>query len=313
MKIWKGEMRMNKGKSMVRNLAMYRYLYIMLIPGLTYFIIFSYIPMFGIRVAFKDFNMIKGISASTWVGFKYFKQAFASPYFSQTFFNTLIISVLKLIWGFPAPIILALLLNEVSNMNIKRVVQTVSYLPHFISWVIIGGLMVDLLSPQTGVVNNFIKMLGKEPIYFLASKEYFRGVLITSEIWKGIGWGSIIYLAALSGVDPQLYEAAEIDGCGRWKQTLHVTLPGIVGTISIMLILRLGGILSAGFEQIFILYNPSVYEVADIIDTWVYRTGIQGMQYSLATAVGLFKSVIGFTLVVTANWASQKISETGIW
>lgn len=304
---------MNKGKSMVRNLAMYRYLYIMLIPGLTYFIIFSYIPMFGIRVAFKDFNMIKGISASTWVGFKYFKQAFASPYFSQTFFNTLIISVLKLIWGFPAPIILALLLNEVSNMNIKRVVQTVSYLPHFISWVIIGGLMVDLLSPQTGVVNNFIKMLGKEPIYFLASKEYFRGVLITSEIWKGIGWGSIIYLAALSGVDPQLYEAAEIDGCGRWKQTLHVTLPGIVGTISIMLILRLGGILSAGFEQIFILYNPSVYEVADIIDTWVYRTGIQGMQYSLATAVGLFKSVIGFTLVVTANWASQKISETGIW
>ncbi|NMA84080.1 MAG: sugar ABC transporter permease [Epulopiscium sp.] len=292
---------------------MYRYLYIMLIPGLTYFIIFSYIPMFGIRVAFKDFNMIKGISASTWVGFKYFKQAFASPYFSQTFFNTLIISVLKLIWGFPAPIILALLLNEVSNMNIKRVVQTVSYLPHFISWVIIGGLMVDLLSPQTGVVNNFIKMLGKEPIYFLASKEYFRGVLITSEIWKGIGWGSIIYLAALSGVDPQLYEAAEIDGCGRWKQTLHVTLPGIVGTISIMLILRLGGILSAGFEQIFILYNPSVYEVADIIDTWVYRTGIQGMQYSLATAVGLFKSVIGFTLVVTANWASQKISETGIW
>lgn len=304
---------MNGGNSIGKNIKKYKYLYIMLIPGIVYFVTFHYIPMFGITIAFKDFNMIKGIGASPWAGLKYFKQAFGSPYFFQTSLNTLIISIYKLLWGFPAPIILALLLNEVGNVRVKKSIQTVSYLPHFISWVVIGGMMVDLLSPQSGVINSIIEAFGGEPIYFLASKRWFRTVLVISSIWKEIGWGSIIYLAALSGVDPQLYEAAEIDGCGKWKQTWHITLPGIAGTISIMLILRLGSILNAGFEQIFILYNPSVYEVTDIIDTWVYRTGIQGMQYSLATAVGLFKSVIGFILIVLSNWASQKISETGIW
>jgi len=269
--------------------------------------------MYGAQIAFRNFNPFEGIWGSPWVGFKYFKQAFESPYFFQTVLNTLIISLYKLIWGFPAPIILALLLNEVYNRAIKRSVQTISYLPHFISWVVIGGMMTDLLSPQTGVINTIIKAFGREPIYFLASKEWFRTVLVLSSIWKELGWGSIIYLAALSGIDPQLYDAAKIDGCNRLKQTWYITLPGIMGTISIMLILRLGGILNAGFEQIFVLYNPSVYEVSDIIDTWVYRTGLQGMEYSLATAVGLFKSVIGFILIVVSNWASQKMSETGIW
>jgi putative aldouronate transport system permease protein len=304
---------MSAVKNLVKNLNKYKYLYIMLIPGIVFFIIFHYAPMFGITIAFKDFKIMKGIGDSPWVGFKYFKQAFESPYFFQTVLNTLIISLYKLIWGFPGPIILALLLNEVYNRAIKRSVQTISYLPHFISWVVIGGMMTDLLSPQTGVINTIIKAFGREPIYFLASKEWFRTVLVLSSIWKELGWGSIIYLAALSGIDPQLYDAAKIDGCNRLKQTWYITLPGIMGTISIMLILRLGGILNAGFEQIFVLYNPSVYEVSDIIDTWVYRTGLQGMEYSLATAVGLFKSVIGFILIVVSNWASQKMSETGIW
>ncbi|MDK2902966.1 MAG: putative aldouronate transport system permease protein [Clostridiales bacterium] len=297
----------------LKRLSEFKYLYIMLIPGIAYFVIFHYIPMYGVTIAFKDFKIMQGIMDSPWAGFKYFEQAFESPYFTQTLWNTFIISVYKLVWGFPAPIILALLLNEVKNLIFKRGIQTISYLPHFLSWVVIGGILTDMLAPQTGVVNNIIKVFGGEPIYFMASKEWFRTVLVASDIWKEVGWGSIIYLAALSGIDPQLYEASQIDGANRWQQTWHITMPGIRGTIAILLILRLGNILNAGFEQIFIMYNPSVYEVADIIDTWVYRIGLQGMQYSLATAVGLFKSLIGLVLVVSANWATHRMGESGIW
>ncbi|AEE97719.1 ABC transporter permease [Mahella australiensis] len=296
-----------------KRLSEFKYLYIMLIPGITYFVVFHYIPMYGVTIAFKDFKIMQGIIDSPWVGLKYFKQAFESPFFAQTLWNTFIISVYKLLWGFPAPIILALLLNEVKNSIFKRTIQTISYLPHFLSWVVIGGILTDMLSPQTGVVNNIIKMFGGEPIYFMASKEWFRTVLVASDIWKEVGWGSIIYLAALSGIDPQLYEASQIDGANRWQQTWHITLPGIRGTIAILLILRLGNILNAGFEQIFIMYNSAVYEVSDIIDTWVYRIGLQGMQYSLATAVGLFKSLIGLVLVVAANWVTHRMGESGIW
>ncbi|SFP97157.1 ABC transporter permease [Caldicoprobacter faecalis] len=300
-------------KKFIVTISKYKYLYLMLIPGITFFIIFHYVPMYGAIIAFKEYNIMQGILGSPWVGFKYFKQAFESPFFGQILWNTFIISVYKLIWGFPAPIILALLLNEVKNMIFRRTIQTISYLPHFISWVVIGGMFTDLLSPQTGVVNNIIKMFGGQPIYFMASKEWFRTVLVVSSIWKEVGWNSIIYLAALSSIDPQLYEASQIDGANRWQQTWYITLPGIMSTIAILLILRLGNILNAGFEQIFIMYNPSVYEVADIIDTWVYRTGIQGMRYSLATAVGLFKSVVGFILVVTSNWIAKRMGESGIW
>lgn len=296
-----------------KRLSEFKYLYIMLIPGITYFVVFHYIPMYGVTIAFKDFKIMQGIIGSPWVGLKYFRQAFESPFFAQTLWNTFIISVYKLLWGFPAPIILALLLNEVKNLIFKRSIQTISYLPHFLSWVVIGGILTDMLSPQTGVVNNIIKMFGGEPIYFMASKEWFRTVLVASDIWKEVGWGSIIYLAALSGIDPQLYEASQIDGANRWQQTWHITLPGIRGTIAILLILRLGSILNAGFEQIFIMYNSAVYEVSDIIDTWVYRIGLQGMQYSLATAVGLFKSLIGLVLVVAANWITHRMGESGIW
>lgn len=303
----------SKTATIFKHLYKFRYLYLMLVPGITFFIIFCYIPMYGVTIAFKDFKIMQGILDSPWAGFKYFKQAFGSPYFKQIVWNTLVISVYKLLWGFPAPIILALLLNEVRNMHFKRSIQTISYLPHFLSWVVIGGILTDMLSPQTGAVNNIIKMFGGQPVYFMASKEWFRTVLVVSDIWKEVGWGSIIYLAALSGIDPQLYEAAQIDGASRWQQTWHITLPGIMSTIAILLILRLGNILNAGFEQVFIMYNPSVYQVADIIDTWVYRTGLQGMQYSLAAAVGLFKSVIGFILVVTANWVTKRMGESGIW
>ncbi|MCM8900814.1 ABC transporter permease subunit [Caldicoprobacter algeriensis] len=285
----------------------------MLIPGIAFFIIFHYIPMYGAVIAFKEYNIMQGILGSPWIGFKYFKHAFESPFFGEILWNTFIISVYKLIWGFPAPIILALLLNEVKNMKFRRTIQTVSYLPHFISWVVIGGMFTDLLSPQTGIVNNIIKMFGGQPIYFMASKEWFRTVLVVSSIWKEVGWNSIIYLAALSSIDPQLYEASQIDGANRWQQTWYITLPGIMSTIAILLILRLGNILNAGFEQVFIMYNPSVYEVADIIDTWVYRVGLQGMRYSLATAVGLFKSVVGFILVITSNWLAKRMGESGIW
>ncbi|WP_252227383.1 ABC transporter permease [Caldicoprobacter algeriensis] len=300
-------------KKFIVTISKHKYLYLMLIPGIAFFIIFHYIPMYGAVIAFKEYNIMQGILGSPWIGFKYFKHAFESPFFGEILWNTFIISVYKLIWGFPAPIILALLLNEVKNMKFRRTIQTVSYLPHFISWVVIGGMFTDLLSPQTGIVNNIIKMFGGQPIYFMASKEWFRTVLVVSSIWKEVGWNSIIYLAALSSIDPQLYEASQIDGANRWQQTWYITLPGIMSTIAILLILRLGNILNAGFEQVFIMYNPSVYEVADIIDTWVYRVGLQGMRYSLATAVGLFKSVVGFILVITSNWLAKRMGESGIW
>lgn len=296
-----------------RAVLKYRYLYIMLIPGIVFFIIFHYYPMYGVTIAFKDFQIAKGINASPWVGFKYFQQAFESPYFVQVTTNTIIISLYKLACGFPAPIILALMLNEVKNRYFSRIIQTITYLPHFISWVIIGGLLTDFLSPQGGLVNNILMSLDIKPIYFLASKQWFRSVLVISDIWKDVGWSSIIYLAALSSIDVQLYEAAQIDGANRLRQTWHVTLPGILSTVVILLILKLGTILNAGFWQIFILYNPAVYNVSDILDTWVYRTGIQNMQYSLATAVNLFKSIIALILVVITNKIASRLGNMGIW
>lgn len=288
-------------------------LYLIMLPGLAYFIIFKYVPMGGIIVAFQDFSAFAGIRGSEWVGLAHFKNMFTDSEFYTVFKNTLLISLYKLIWGFPGPIILALMLNEVRHMLYKRGVQTLVYLPHFLSWVIIGGILVNVLSPATGIVNQFLGMLGFEPVFFLGSQEWFRTVLVVSDIWKEAGWGAIIYLAALASIDPQIYEAAVVDGASKWKQLIHVTLPSLTGTIVILFVLRLGSVLDVGFEQIFVLYNPLVYNVADVIETYVYRTGITQGQFSFTTAVGLFKSVISLILVVLANKAARKLGQDSLW
>ncbi len=291
----------------------HRTLLIMLIPGLLYYLIFMYLPMYGITISFKDFNIIEGINGSPWAGLKYYEMAFGSSDFWRVFKNTLIISGLKLVINFPAPIVLAILLNEVRCMRFKKVIQTVTYLPHFLSWVVLAGVISAFLSPSTGPINALITAAGGEPIYFLANKAWFRPVLVISAMWKEIGWSSIIYLAALSSVDTELYEAAMLDGAGRFKQIIHITLPSISNVIVIMLIFAVGGIVNDDFDQVFNLYTPAVYSVGDVLSTYVYRIGLEGMQYSLSTAIGLFKNVIAFVLVLGTNFIAGKISDYGLW
>jgi putative aldouronate transport system permease protein len=288
-------------------------LYLIMLPGIAYFIIYKYLPMAGIVIAFQDYGVFAGIRGSEWVGLEHFKNMFTDAEFYQIFKNTLLISLYKLLWGFPGPIILAIMLNEVRNMMYKRSIQTLVYLPHFLSWVIISGVLVNMLSPATGIINQFIEFLGFEPIFFLAEPDWFRAVLVVSDIWKEVGWGAIVFLAAIAGIDPQQYEAAIMDGANKWKQIIHITLPSMMSTIVIMLLLRLGHILDAGFEQIFVLYSPLVYDVSDVIQTYVYRMGITQAQFSFTTAVGLFESVVGLILVVAANKAVKKVGQEGIW
>lgn len=288
---------------------------LMLLPTILYFIIFKYIPMSGIVMAFKDYNLSLGIWGSPWVGFQVFSEAFATETFIRAVKNTLVISFWKILIGFPAPIVLALLLNEVRHLRYKKIVQTVSYLPHFLSWIIVAGLCQQMLSPTTGAVNHMlVNWFGmKEPIYFLGDNNYFRGVLIITDIWKDVGWGSILYIATIAGIDPSLYEAAVCDGATRFQRLRHITLPSIIPTITIMLIMRVGSVLDAGFDQIFNLYNTAVYPTGDIIDTYVYRYGLGEMKYPLGTAIGLFKNIIGFILVVTTNAITTRLNGSGIW
>ncbi|MBO0993201.1 ABC transporter permease [Bacillus sp. SD088] len=298
-----------------RNISFSKYwsLYLIMVPGIIYFILFKYLPMWGVIIAFQDYSVFGGLLESTWVGLQHFNHMFQDREFYQVLWNTFIISFYKLLWGFPGPIVLAILLNEIRNMGYKRAIQTLAYLPHFLSWVIVGGILINILSPSTGIVNEVIKFLGMNPILFLADTSWFRSVLVASDIWKEIGWGAIIYLAALAGVDPQLYEAATVDGANKWKQLWYVTIPALLPTIAILFVLRLGNVLDVGFEQIFVLYNPVVYEVADVIETYVYRAGIEQAQFSYTTAVGLFKSVIALVLVYLANKAAKKMGQEGIW
>ncbi len=289
-----------------------RSIYLLIIPTLIYFFIFSYIPYYGLSIAFKDFKIFSGIHASPWVGFKHFREFFNSPDFVRLLRNTVLISVYRIIFGFPVPIIFALLLNEVRHSWYKRIIQTVTYFPHFLSWVVYGGIILTFIQP-TGVINAFLRALELQPIEILTSTKYFRPMLIISDILKGFGFGAIVYLAALSGIDPQLYEAAIIDGAKKRQQIWYITLPGIRPTIIVMFILALGGLMNAGFDQIFVLYNASVYEVADIIDTFVYRIGLQSAQYSLGTAVGLFKGITGFILIYTSNSIIRRTGEYSIW
>lgn len=294
----------------------HRYIYLMLFPVMLYYVVFHYFPMIGITIAFKDYSVKytiwENIFKTPWVGLKHFRSFFESFYFQRVFWNTVIINIYGLIFTFPAPILLALLLNEVRAMRFKKTVQSITYMPHFISMVVIAGLVIDFTS-SNGVINTILSAFGHERIQFLIEPQWFRTVYIISAIWQEIGWGSIIYLAALAGIDAELYEAAVIDGAGRWKQMTNVTLPCIAPTIIILLILKIGQMMNVGVEKILLLYRPTTYETADVISSYVYRRGMIEMQYSFSTAVGLFNSIINFTLLVSANQLSKKVSETSLW
>ena len=285
----------------------------MLIPVVIFFAVFSYYPLYGILIAFKDYSISKGILGSPWAGLRYFRQFFLSPYFGRLLRNTVLISVYSLLWGFPVPILFALLLNEFKDGKFKRLIQTVSYLPHFISLVVICGILIDIFSPQGGVVNALLYSLTGKRINFFGEPEWFRAMYVGSGVWQEFGWNSIIYLAAITGINPDLYEAARIDGAGRLRQIWHVTLPGIKPTILTLLILNLGNIMSVGYEKIILLYSPTTYETADVISTYVYRTGLLSQQYSYAGAVGLFNSVINIAILVLCNFVGKKLFGVGIW
>lgn len=302
-----------KAKKWLKDQKKHYVLYLLALPGILYYLIFHYVPMYGVVIAFKDFNPSLGILGSSWVGLKWFNAFFKSYFFWRIIKNTLVLSAYSVLWGFPLPIIFALMLNELKNGKFKKSVQTISYLPHFLSTVVIVGMMYNFLSPSYGIVNNIIKSLGFKEINFMSSSEWFRTLFVGSNVWQHFGWGAIIYLAALSGIDPQLYEASEIDGAGRFKQMLYITLPSIMPTIAILLILRLGRIMSVGFEKVILMYSPATYEVSDIISTFVYRRGILGAEFSFGAAVGLFNAVINLALIYISNIVVKKMSGSGIW
>ncbi|OAS20765.1 sugar ABC transporter permease [Paenibacillus oryzisoli] len=285
----------------------------MLLPVVVYYVLFYYVPMYGLQIAFKDYSPGVGILHSDWVGLKHFQDFFGSFYFTRILRNTLLISMYELLFAFPASIVLALLLNELRSAVLKRTVQTITYMPHFISIVVISGMMVDFLA-RDGLINNLLSSLfGLEPISYLQESSWFRSVYISSNVWQNIGWGSIIYLSAMSGIDPSLYEAARVDGANRWKQTMHITLPGIMSTVVILLILQIGHFMSIGADKILLLYNPTTYETADVIGTFVYRKGILESDFSYSATVGLFNSLINFTLLVLANALSRRTSDNKLW
>lgn len=302
------------GKRLLKDIKKNKIVYLLGFLCLSYYVIFCYLPMGGVLIAFKNFRPARGIFGSAWADpwYKYFEQFFGGYYFGRLLRNTLLLSLYDLIFGFPAPILLALLLNELRSTRYKRIVQTASYLPHFISTVVICGIILDFFSGD-GLVNQIITSMGGDRILFMQDPKYFRTIYVGSGIWQGVGYGSIIYLSALGGVDMELHDAAAIDGCNRFQRVWHVTLPGILPTIVIMLILRIGSLLGVGYEKIILLYNESVYETADIISSFVYRYGMQKGNYSYATAVGLFNSVFNFLLLVGVNALSRKVNETSLW
>jgi putative aldouronate transport system permease protein len=290
-----------------------RYLYVFLLPAMSFFLLFKYVTLFGEIIAFKDFRLLEGIWGSPWVGLKHFRILFHSPDFWMILRNTLLLNLYNLIVAFPAPIVLAILLNEVRVNWFKRVVQNMLYLPFFISWVVLGGIITSLLSPSTGVINALLQFFGQEPVFFMTSTSWWPAVFSASTVWQSAGWGTIIYMAAITSIDPGLYEAAKIDGASKLRQIWHITLPGIRGTVAILLVLQMGKMMDVGFEQVLNLQNPAVFSVSDVISTYVYRVGLQNAQYSLATAVGLFQGVISLILVLTVNKTVKKLGEGGLW
>ena len=290
-----------------------RQLLIIFLPGLIFYLLFRYAPMYGILVAFKKYSPFLGVFDSPWVGFKNFKSFFNSPDFFLLFKNTFLIGFYKLLWGFPVPVIFAIILNECRMPKFKKGIQTMSYLPSFLSVVIVCSMAIDFLSPSGGIINRIIVAFGGESIYFMIKPEWFRTVYIGTGMWAGIGTGSIVYLAALSNIDPQLYEAGTVDGCGRLRAIWHITIPSILPTVTIMLILSAGSIIKVGYEKILILYNAATYSTSDVFSTYVYRRGLQGGDFGLGTAVDLFNSVIALILLYTTNTLSRKYSETSLW
>nr|WP_246320638.1 ABC transporter permease subunit [Paenibacillus qinlingensis] len=295
-----------------RDLKVNRYIYIMILPVLLYYLIFHYGPMYGIQIAFKNYSPGTGMWHSPWVGFKYFNEFFHSFYFGRLIRNTLLLSLYDLTFGFSAPIVLALLLNELRSALFKRIVQSITYLPYFISLVVVVGLMVDFLA-RDGLINNVMALFGLEKLAYLSESGWFRTLFISSGIWQNIGWGTIIYLAAMANIDPALYEAAKVDGANRFKQVVHITLPGIMPTILILLILQIGNLMSINSDKILLMYNTATYNTADVIGTYVYRKGILEASFSYSAAIGLFNSVINFILLVLANSLSKRITETKLW
>jgi putative aldouronate transport system permease protein len=288
-------------------------MYLLLVPGLIFLLLFKYAPMYGIVIAFQDFNIFDGFTGSKWVGLDQFEKLIHSEEFYQVFINTLLISLYKIVLLFPIPIIIALFLNEVRKVFFKKTIQTIIFLPHFLSWVIISGLFINILSPTGGLVNNVIQWFGGEPISFFLDNQFFRSVVVFTAGWKESGWNAIIFIAAIAGIEQEQYEAASIDGAGRIRQMLYITLPGILPTIILILILRLGYLLEAGTEQILTMYNSVVYSSGDVIGTFVYRQGLGQQDYSFSTAVGLFNSVVGFILIVAGNELSKKLIKRSIW
>lgn len=291
----------------------HRYLFLMLVPVLAYYLVFHYLPMYGVVIAFKDYYVLKGILGSPWVGAAHFRDLFDGAFFLRALRNTVVISALKLAFGFPAPILLALLINEVRDGLFKRTVQTISYLPHFLSWVVLAGIVIETLSPSRGPVNWLIRSLGGESVYFLGEERWFRTVIVVSGIWRQIGWQSIIFLAAMAGINPELYEAATIDGAGRLRKIIRITIPSIMNVIVIMLIFAVGSIINDDFEQIYNLLNANVLAVGDVLSTYTYNEGLVRMNFSFATAVGLFRNVISFSLVIIANQFAKRASEYALW
>ncbi len=309
-------------KRFLKGLERGKYVYMMLLPVMAWYIIFCYVPMYGVIIAFRDYIPGQSFSSGEWVGFKYFISFFESPFFLRTIKNTVLLNLWDLAFGFPAPIILALVLNEIRAAWFKKLVQTITYLPHFVALVVIIAIVKDVLASD-GLFNEINKWFqitfsGLEPsvykpVMYLDKSEYFRPIYVFSGIWQGIGWGSIIYLSALSGIDTQLYEAANMDGAGRFRKIWNITLPGIAPTVVILLIFAVGGIFSSGFEKIILLYKPLTYEVSDVVATYVYRKGLEEAQFSFSTAVGLFNTVINFILLITVNKISRRLTETSLW
>jgi putative aldouronate transport system permease protein len=300
------------GRRVVKDWRKFKAVYILALLGVAYYLIFCYLPMGGILIAFENYKPFKGIFGSEWVGLKFFQDFFSSTFIWRILRNTIMLNFYDLLFGFPAPIIFALLLNEVSNRAFKRTIQTISYLPYFISLVVICGILVDFLS-MNGLVNQLLTMMGLQKTNFLLYPQYFRSIFVGSGIWQNLGFGTIIYLASLSSVDVQLYDAAVIDGCNRFQRVLHVTIPGIMPTIVIMLILRMGSMMNVGFEKIILLYNPSVYETSDVISSFVYRYGLLQGNFSYSTAVGLFNSLVNFVLLAATNSFSRRVNGISLW
>ncbi|MBO2944618.1 sugar ABC transporter permease [Paenibacillus sp. F411] len=303
----------NNQRSWRRDLLRDRWLYVMLLPGIIYFLVYKYLPMWGVIIAFQNYSPALGILDSAWVGLKHFNRLFSEPTFWQLFRNTLLLSLYQIVFFFPIPIILALMLNELKNQVFKRFVQTIIYIPHFVSWVVIVGISYLFLTPEGGFINEAIAATGNDKVNFLMSEDWFRTLQIGQVIWKEAGWGTIIFLAALAGVDPQLYEAARMDGANRWRQLWHITLPALKSTIIILFILRLGDILEQGAEHILLLLNALNRQVGEVFDTYVYTVGLLQGNFSYSAAVGLFKSLVGLILVLVANYTAKKAGEEGVF